>query len=256
MMDILKQLLRRIFTPRRIAIGTIVTAIGVTIMLIFDMAIMPWYTKHGEALAVPNTVAKRYEVAKEILEMNGLIAVKAGEKYDSELPFGYIVEQNPRANRLVKRGRRVYLTISVGEKEIEMPDLVGLSETNAQERIKSFGLRVGEVLYEYVPNELADVVISQSEKAGSLVKASSAIDITVSLGRPTENVTVPFVIGKTLEVVKRELLKAGLTVGKLDYRVNDQVLPNTVLEQSIESGTVVKHGTRLNLLLTTFGEGR
>jgi len=99
-------------------LGVVVGA-GLTLLLIMDKAIMPWYTKHGEALAVPNVVAKRYQDAKDLLAMHDLVTVKAGEKHDSDLPFGYIAEQNPRANRLVKKGRRVYLTISVGEREAE-----------------------------------------------------------------------------------------------------------------------------------------
>jgi len=127
---------------------------------------------------------------------------------------------------------------------------------NANERVKSVGLRVGEILYEYVPNELPDVVIAQSEKASSLVPASTAIDLTVSLGRPTENVTVPSMLGKPLEIAQREFTKKGLQVGEIEYEFNDQFLPNTVIEQSIEGGEVVKHGTAIDLTVTVIGEGR
>ncbi len=247
----IKNYLKRLFTPRRVAIASISLCVVIAFMILFDQALMPWYTKHGEALAVPNIVAKRYEIAKEILEAQGLVAVKGGEKHDADLPFGYIVEQNPRANRLVKQGRRVYLTISVGEPELEVPGLVGLSEKNALERIKSHGLRIGEILYEFMPNELADVVVSQSEAVGNRVKASTSLDITVSLGRPTENVTVPSVLAKTLDVARREIAKAGLTVGAIKFQVSEQFLPNTVIDQSIEGGASTKLGTSLDLTVTT-----
>ncbi|MFQ5648461.1 MAG: PASTA domain-containing protein [bacterium] len=247
-------ILRKIFTRKRVFVASILFGILVGLGLLLDEVIMPWYTKHGEALEVPNIVAKRYEVAQEVLEMQGLEAVKAGEKTDPNLPFGYVIEQNPAPNRLVKKGRRVYLTISVGEREVLVPNLVGLSEKNAGERLKSLGLRFGEIDYVYKPNEVKDVVLAQSPEANALVTASSAIDLTVSLGEPTENVTVPSVLGKNLEVAEREIKKAGLTMGAIAYRVSDQVLPNTIIDQSIAAGQVVEHGDTLNLVVTVVSQ--
>ncbi len=222
----------------------------VAFVLVMDQVVMPWYTKHGEALAVPNVLAKPFEDAKDLLEMQGLKAVKQGEKYDSELPFGYVVEQNPRPNRLVKKGRRVYLIISVGEREVQVPDLRGLSETNAEETLKSLGLRVGERAYRYVPGGLPQVVIEQSVPPEGFVKANSAVDIVVSLGEPVANVVVPSVLGKTLEVARRDIQRAGLTVGAITYMVNDALLPNTVVEQSLEPGLTVANGDTLHLTVS------
>lgn len=250
----IKNALSGFFTPGRLSKIGLVFGIFILVVILFDQLIMPWYTKHGEALAVANTLGKRYEAAKELLELQGLEVVKAGEKHDPNLPFGYIVDQNPRPNRLVKKGRRVYLTISVGEREVLVPELIGFSETNARERLKSHGLRLGEIEYQYVPNELADVVVEQSRRSNSLVKSGSAIDIVVSLGEPSENVIVPFVLGKTLDVAKREIQKAGLTVGRITYKLNNEFLPNTVIEQSLESGLRVEHGDTIDLLVTTVRE--
>ncbi len=250
----IKSRIREWWTPQRLTIAVVIVAAGLAFVLLLDNLIMPWYTKHGEALAVPNIVAKRYEVAKEILEEHGLEVVKAGEKHDANLPFGYVAEQNPAPNRLVKEGRRVYLTISVGERDVEVPNLVGLSEKNAGERLKSAGLRIGEIDYVYVPNEVQDVVISQSPRPDELVKISSVVDLTVSLGQPTENVTVPALLGKTLAVGKREVQKSGLTLGDISYAVNDQLLPNTIMNQSLEPGLVVDYGDTLDLTVSTVSQ--
>ncbi|MFQ6113858.1 MAG: PASTA domain-containing protein [bacterium] len=247
----LKEILSRIFTPKRIFFLAFLFTLFISFVILLDQKIMPWYTRHGEALTVPNVTAKRFETAKEILEKHGLKVVKGGEKYDSELPFGYVVSQNPRANRKVKRGRRVYLTTSLGEREIEVPNLIGLSETNAEESLKSLGLRLGEREYEYVPNEPPEVVISQSKAPKSLVRAGTTIDITVSLGQVQENVIVPSVLGKTLEAAKREIQKAGLTLGNVRYQVHNDFLPNTVIDQSISDGQQVSRGETIDLVVTT-----
>jgi serine/threonine-protein kinase len=247
----MKEDLLKIFSAKNLLLigGGILAVIALVIM--FDLVIMPWYTKHGESLEVPNTLAMRFEEAQDMLEGRDLRVVKAGERYDSKLPFGYVADQNPRPGRLVKRGRRVYLTISVGERDIEVPELIGLSETNAIERLKSTGLRVGEIDYQY-SNELRDVVIEQSHPSSSLVKANSAIDLIVSNGKPIGNARVPELLGKSLKSSERELKKAGLQLGAVSYELNEQLLPNTVIAQDLEPGTEVPHGTYVTLIVSTF----
>lgn len=243
----------KIFTTRVLVFFSLTLGAFAGLIMVFDQLIMPWYTKHGEALAVPNVVATRFETAKELLELQGLKVVKQGEKYDSQLPFGYVVDQNPRADRLVKRGRRIYLTISVGEREIQAPTLVGLSETNAEETLKSLGLKIGEREYKYDPNELPTVVIEQSVSPGTFMKASTTIDITVSLGEPVANVVVPSVLGKTLDTAKRDIQKAGLTFGRIRYQLNESLLPNTVIQQSLDAGLTVSNGDTLDLVVSRLG---
>lgn len=236
---------------RLILLGTylIILFLGI---LVLDRFIMPWYTKHGEALAVPNVIAQRFEDAEELLELQGLKAIKAGEKNNAQLPFGYVVEQNPRPNRLVKMGRRVYLTISSGERKFEMPNLVGLSETNARERLKSYSLLLEDIVYRYSSEEPRDAVMAQSKNPEILVRVGTAIEITVSLGEPTENVIVPSLLGRTLDVAKRRLVKAGLVLGKVTYKINDEYIPYSVLFQSLDAGTEAANGDTIDLLVTTF----
>ncbi len=241
-------------TPRRLKIFGIAILSLYLVVVFFDLLVMPWYTKHDEALAVPNVVAQPFDTAKELLEMQGLNVVKQGEKYDSSLPFGYVVDQNPRGNRLVKKGRRVYLTISVGEREVEVPNLLGMSETNAEETLKSLGLRIGDRDYKYVIDELPKVVLEQSHPPKTFVKLNSALDITVSLGEPVANVIAPSVLGKTLETAKREIQRAGLTVGRIGYRLNNDLLPNTVIDQSPDAGLSIAYGDTMDIVVTAIAK--
>ncbi len=247
----IKGAMQKVFTRKRLVLIGSYFFMLVLVLIILDQFMMPWYTKHGEALAVPNVIAQRFEDAKELLELQGLKVIKAGEKNNAQLPFGYVVEQNPRPARLVKMGRRVYLTISSGEREFQMPNLVGLSETNARERLKSYSLRLEDIVYKYSPKEPGNVVMAQSVDLGTLVKVGAPIEITVSLGKPTENVIVPSLLAKTLDVAKRELQKADLVLGKIRYKIDDVLIPNSVLIQSLDAGTEVAHGDTVDLLIST-----
>ncbi|MCH7755143.1 PASTA domain-containing protein [candidate division KSB1 bacterium] len=248
----IKGTLQNVFTRKRLVLlGTYFIMLVLAVILL-DQFAMPWYTKHGEALAVPNVIAQRFEDAKELLELQGLDVVKAGEKNNAHLPFGYVVEQSPLPNRLVKMGRRVYLTISTGERKFQMPNFIGLSETNARERLKSYSLLLEDIVYRYSAEEPRDVVMAQSKDHGTLVKVGTPIEITVSLGEPTENVIVPSLLGKTFNVAKRELQKAGLVVGNITYKINNDYIPNSVLFQSLEAETEAAHGDTVDLLITRF----
>ncbi len=247
----LKTLPAQIFTKQHMLIfGGVLVGFFVIVWL-FDLLIMPLYTKHDEALAVPNVIAQPFETAKDLMEMQGLKVIKQGEIHDSSLPFGYVVDQNPRPDRLVKKGRRVYLTISVGEREIEVPKLTDFSERNAEEIVKSVGLRIGDRDYKYIPDEDPNKVIAQFPSPHDFVKANTAIDITVSLGKPVENVIVPSVLGKNFETARREIQRAGLMLGKISYRINTDLLPNTVIDQSLDAGVTIAYGDTINLVISS-----
>jgi serine/threonine-protein kinase len=249
----MKDLLQKTVSAKTLLLTAAILLFFLLFLALVDDVLMPWYTKHGESLAVPSVVAKPMEEAKDILEEQGLEVVKAGEKYDARLPFGYVVDQNPRAKRLVKKGRRIYLTMSIGEKEIEMPKLLDLSETNAVERIKSFGLRLGEIDYTY-SREPANVVIKQSAEPKSYVKLNTTVDLVVSLGEAIGNSKVPELAGLILKEAIRELKRSGLQAGRIRYKVLDGFLPDTVVQQSLPPGHVVSHGTSVDLVVTTVGQ--
>ena len=52
------------------------------------------------------------------------------------------------------------------------------------------------------------------------------------------------------DVQRGEIKKAGLVVGQISYRISEQFLPSTVINQSLEVGMIVRHGEPLDLLVT------
>ncbi|MHC4346796.1 MAG: PASTA domain-containing protein, partial [Planctomycetota bacterium] len=63
-----------------------------------------------------------------------------------------------------------------------VPDVVEMTEGDANTVITAVGLTVGELSYEYSDSTAADLVISQNPVAGAAVPAGSSIDLVVSLG--------------------------------------------------------------------------
>lgn len=223
------------------------------IYLLFDKVIMPAYTRHGQAIQVPDLTNILYEDAREVLDRLDLKIVEEAKKFDTsnEFPIGVVMSQNPRPGSFVKKGRRIYVIVSKGEQTIEMPRLLGVSERNAVFQIKNLGLTLGEIRYEHSNlNPVSGIVINQSIPVGWEVKLGSVVDIVVSLGRFPDRFVVPNVIGRSLKEAKKIIIEAGLSVGKIDYRDRADLLPETVFEQFPEPDKETSQGDSLHLVVS------
>lgn len=237
---------------RRLKRAAVAMAIMAVVVLMMDQWIMPWYTRHGESVRVPSVVGMPVEKARELLTSQGFRVVEDERRFDSVFPSGHVIEQNPGPQRPVKSGRRIHLIVSRGERTVKVPRLVELDETQARLTLKNLQLRVGEIEGEFSYTYPENIVLDQSIPPGTEVEIGTAVDLTVSNGRIPSKFVVPFVEGKTLDRAKRDIKKAGLTVGQIIYRSSDQFLPETVLRQSIPAGTTVSRGDTLDLEVSRF----
>jgi beta-lactam-binding protein with PASTA domain len=55
-----------------------------------------------------------------------------------------------------------------------------------------------------------------------------------------------------LQSGRREILDAGLEVGRVRYLYAPNLLPNTIVDQSIAGGTVLKVKRAINLTVSTY----
>ena len=131
---------------------------------------------------VPNVYNMDYREATAILRVSGYYVEIIDEISDS-VPRNYVIDMSPAAGTPLEKGDWVYLTVSAGL-EIEyvsIPNLVGLSEVAAIEKIEQNELSYGGS--EYVTSDLpAGTVIGQSEDSYNLLPAHSKIILRVSTG--------------------------------------------------------------------------
>jgi serine/threonine-protein kinase len=222
------------------------------IFLLFNYVVMPMYTRHGQAIEVPDVTNLMYEEARDRLERLGLEIVEETKKFDSsnQYPIGVIMGQNPRAGSKVKTGRRIYVIVSKGEPMIEMPQLTHRSERNAIFTIKNIGLELRNVNYGHSEIYPEGVVVDQSIPPGAEVKLGTPIDISVSLGRFPDQFIVPNLIGRSLTDARKVILQAGLIIGDISYQEDADLLPETVIHQSLPADEVVGQGTAIDLIVS------
>lgn len=111
--------------PRRFAIIInlliimVIAVVGVAIAY-FSAAI---FTKHGEEAVVPKVENMSYSKAVGLLHSKGFNIDIRDSLFRDDIKPGYVIEQFPRANSIVKPGRKIFLYINaVHPKEVVMDD--------------------------------------------------------------------------------------------------------------------------------------
>lgn len=233
----------------KIAISLIVLGVILGgIIAALNYYVLPNYVAVPE-VRVPNIVGLQREIAVQKLKEKKLTPVKKGIKYTLEVPKGRILFQNPRANSLVKEGRRVYYWVSGGEPLVEMPKVIGKTIRDARVTLQRLGLEIGEV--EKVRSEFPNnTVIDQSVKPGVQIAKGDTVDLQISIGPRLGMVRVPALIAKTLKQAKRILRKYNLKVGKIIYQKSENLLPNTVIDQMPNEDALINVGDSVDLVVT------
>jgi len=219
----------------------------ITLVLIFDYLLIPWYVRLGKEVELPDVVEMTRTEAENKLKNEGFSVVIADSVYNAQYSAGTIVEQLPAPFSVVKKGRHVYLTVSVGEKPIIMPNLFYKSPRDAELLLQGAGLRLKSKLYEYSEFSLAGVVISQSFPAGQVIRKDTPVSISISLGPFPKRKTIPYLIGKSLDAARKQLRLLGIRKIQIDYRERDNILPETVLSQEPKKGEDINDSTQVTL---------
>lgn len=81
------------------------------------------FTKHGEQTSVPKVEKMSYTKAVELLHAKGFNVDIRDSLFRDDIKPGYVIEQFPKANSIVKPGRKIFLYINaVHPKEVVMDD--------------------------------------------------------------------------------------------------------------------------------------
>lgn len=113
-----------------------VAALGICIIY-FSIAI---FTKHGKSDKVPGVENMSYTQAINILSEHGFRVDIRDSLYKDDVRPGYVIEQFPKANSIVKPGRKIFLYINaVHPKEVVIDD----DNHPMDDALRSFSFRSG-----------------------------------------------------------------------------------------------------------------
>jgi serine/threonine-protein kinase len=166
-------------------------------------------------------------------------------------PAGTVLAQSPTVGTVVRKGSRVYVTVSTGPANVAVPSVVGKSQGEAVKQLRG-RLLVPVVQAQASRRVVAGEVISTNPSAGTVVLQGSSVTVLVSSGPAGNNnptlVRVPDVNGSTRHAAEEELSVAGLRVGTVDER-GSSAQPGTVISQIPAAGASLAPGGAVNLVI-------
>lgn len=234
------------YIEERILLRNLVLAF---LILIFGMAIimqlLKLYTRHNHDLSVPDFAGLSIGDAMEVARKRDLRVEIFDSVFLADFERGTVVEQHPRAGFMVKKNRKIFLTMNaMNPEKIAMPNLVDLTFRQARDKLESFGLKVGRIAYE--PDMGQNMVLSQRMNGHNLVPGDSVvkgakIDLVLGKGLSDERAAVPNLVGLTLEDANLKASEQFLSIGAA---VHDQTIVTPedemkaiIFKQKPESGS-------------------
>ena len=206
---------------------------------------------------IPNLVGKTVDEVKDILKQNKLNYVEEGQEYNTEVPEGQIISQNPPyvEGRRIKENTDVKVVVSKGTETTTVPKLKGLTKEKAEDIADESKIKL-DFQEETSKTVEAGIIIKQEKAEGETVNAGDTIKVYISIGTGIKQVNVISVVGQDEETAKQTLQGLGLVVEKINYSKDKSQTNGVVLEQSISSGTTVDEGSKITLTVNKYDEDK
>ena len=232
--------------------------------IIILLLIFKWlkiYTRHNKAFSVPDFTGLTLSEVQSITAQKKLRYILFDSVYLNEFERGTVVDQHPGPDFKVKKNRKIFLTVnSVSPEKIIMPDLVNLTLRQALSKLKSFGLKAGEMIYEpdLAINEVLELKYQGRKiKEGDTIVRNSKIDLVIGKGLSNEKTVVPTVIGYTFTEAQSILSNTVLKIGKPTYDstviINEDSVNSRIFKQipGHNKSQLIPLGSSIDIWLTT-----
>jgi eukaryotic-like serine/threonine-protein kinase len=195
---------------------------------------------------VPSVDGLGEQKASATLTDAGLVVDRVARQADDAVSKGRVIRTSPAAGTSVDRGSNVTLVVSSGPKQVAVPDVVGLTEQEAQQTLGNQGFQLTSTEQ---GSDTVDpgTVLSQSPAAGTEAAPGSTVAIVVARAIPT--VIVPDLLGTSDTEAGDTLTAAGLEPRTSFQDVTDPNEDGIVLDQKPASGTEVKEGAPVRIFV-------
>lgn len=134
-------------------------------------------SKGPRPIRVPDVIGKTEQEAMSLISQQRLIAAKSDEFSDS-VDVGRVIRQSPPAGTTAERGDTVSIVVSKGPEMVDIPNVVGLLQSEAKTQLESLGFIVQIKTGVSDPADY-DKVVTQSPEAGQQGRKGSTVTIWI-----------------------------------------------------------------------------
>jgi beta-lactam-binding protein with PASTA domain len=162
-------------------------------------------------VVLPSLVGMTLDEARATLTDDDLGLVLGDVARDFSLEKTNTVIAYDPSEKRIPWGSTVDVTVSKGPEPLEVPEVAGVPEDKAVQRLKDAGF-VPTIANYYSDDVPVDIVIGTSPAAHEIVSQGGEVEVQVSIGPEFQEVRVPDVRGKTLAKARAQLEALGLRV--------------------------------------------
>lgn len=205
-------------------------------------------------VSVPQLVGQTSVDAERALLGVGLDAQTTSAPSET-VSEGSVMAQAPEAGSEIAEGETVVLTVSSGPDDMVMPDVSGMSETEAVDNIEEMKLAVGDITYEPREDVMPGIVLAQEPEARAVITGDELISLVVSAEVEQETTAVPQVVGLPFEQAVGLMYDSGFS-GIYIYEEENDAEPGTVVTQSPEQGVHAPLESNVYLWISRYKDKR
>ena len=211
-----------------------------------------YITVSNATVSVPPIENIPVESADKILSMFNLNIEIKNEIYNSEVPEGFIIDQNPESGENIPPSNSIEVIISKGPEITSLltPNLIGLDIEEAEAILKDYGLVTGKISRAYSSTFKENLIIDQTPEFNEKIEPGGSVNLTVSKGE--EIIIIPNIIGQDYLYALNYIESLGLIVQSSKAPVTDIINePGKILEVIPSPGSKVKVNSIIELVIST-----
>jgi tRNA A-37 threonylcarbamoyl transferase component Bud32 len=166
-----------------VAVLAVLLFTGGLFFFLWQTVISPLLNPESNSVEVPALEGQMIEdVLSNTEYTDNFEIVVSSESVYHRSPAGTIIDQRPSPNRKVNKGEVITVTVSLGEKYIELDNYKDMEYRNAESDLLKKGLKVTEIIREKNDTVLKDNVIRTDPPAKSTLTEGDSVTLYVSLG--------------------------------------------------------------------------
>ena len=245
--------------PRRLStkqIVLIVVAVLLAAVLAIALirSILGSFTGTGE-YRVPSLIGLTVEEAEQREDVAGIFEIReVGSEPSSDYKEGLIVRQDPEDGETRKgSGLVIEVWVSAGEDVGEMEDVVGMTMTQAEQKLRDLieqydlTLEAREEDKEYSDEYEEDCIISTTPAEGEALKQGDTIYVVLSKG--PEQITLPSFVGQQVDTVTGQAETLSLNFRIIETPSDEP--KGQIIDQDPAATTAVDKGSTVTLTVSS-----
>lgn len=187
----------------------------------------------SDKVKVPDVLGMTLEEAKKALNDEKL-GFKYEYGYSKEDDVDKVYDTNPETGSFVDKNTTITVYISKGVKTVDMVDVIGKTQNEAEEAIIKAELKYTFQYVETTDDSLIGKVKSTDPVAGTKVNVGTQVTVVLYKGKNEVNIKMPDLSNKSEADAKKELEDLGFDINNVgvEYTYDNEIKEGNVITQN------------------------